>query len=205
MEGKSLNVNSSSAYATSRVRLQRVRDGVTFWGWLRSQNTATATIRSDTTLPYAEEDEYVLQVMTGARVMSDRCHLLRVEDREVEVALRGEAKVSAPVTAPRAQVRSLLTTLRVQNREVLAQILDASETGAGLLSPISLHSEDLVRLEVRNGKDLVMVQGKVRYCRPAKEMGQFRVGLQLEAGDKLDTIQWGRVIQSMGEDLRRVA
>lgn len=198
-------VDNTSTFATSRVRLQRVQDGVTFWGWLRGQGTQEATIRIDHDVQELAEGEYVLQVMSGTRVASTHCAIREVLGQDVVLTLLGETKVTAPVTPPRSRVGAIHAILSTAERDAVVQILDASDTGAGILSPICLPLGHAVQLEVKTELGSVHVKGETRYCRPARELGQFRVGVQFDTSDARNIHLWSHVVHQGGDQGQRRA
>ena len=197
-------MSSSPTLATSRVRLQRVSDGVTHWGWLRTQGPQSAIVRLDSPLVLVVNEEYLLQVASGSRVTTDHCWTVALQDRDVELRLRGEAKVSAPVKAPRAAVRSLAAKVSYRDREATAQVVDASETGAGLLCWISVDPGETLVVTVQSHRGPSVATAEVRYCRPTQELGQFRIGVQI-TGSTEGTVPWSVAISDSDPQLRQAA
>ncbi len=98
---------------------------------------------------------------------STRTRMIRVRERT------GEERRAAP-RHPEAGTGRLV----VAGKDHPVQILDGSETGFGLLSPVPVEPDTSVRLDIDDGREAEIYEALVIYC-ARKEEGQYHLGLDI--------------------------
>ena len=198
-------MQSSTPFATPRVRLERAGDGQLSWGWLPFLGTGVARLR----LPKSETanigDRYTVQVQGSLRVTTFLGEVVSMEDGETHLRVLGQVRCTSPTETPRTTTQSLQGLIRFGEWETLGEVVDASERGAGLLMPMAVSPGVRVAIEVATEHGPLEVAGEARYCRPLDApSGQFRVGVQFEPASHGVAAQWALLIGQDG-NRRRVA
>lgn len=188
-------------FINRRVRLQRVHDGRFFSGWVKSSKASHVTIGGIGSHDIEPNQQFALEVYGTQRTAFFYGEVTLCQGRTLTLAVTSEIKCVSPTNEDaRLQVAEREITITWEGESMRAWLVDVSLNGAGFYAECELMRGDMLQLEVPTPGGRALLEGTVRYCRPAADRnGMFRVGVRLEARDRLQSAKWTAILNDPDE------
>lgn len=183
----------SNNFSHMRTRLQRLRDGEVFNGWVMDFNESEAVVRLNAAEDSSEvQDTYLVEIFGKKCDAIFQASVRMGFDNQAYLTVRDGVSYRPASENARLEVDGVSCHLWLNGCEMNGKVIDVSDAGAGVVlnSALAPRAEVVVVFVSESGS--LRAEGDVRYCRPDLE-GRYRVGLALKPkvrGGKAPWRQW---------------
>jgi hypothetical protein len=183
-------------FVNNRARLQRLTDAKLCSGWVKELTTTHLFLRPSTPTHCMPGDLYYVEIHGGGRNATFRAQFnLHVGD-DLVFDIVTAIQFGSSSENVRQAVNGMAGNAEVDGNSVSLFVVDVSEGGAGLLSPVALPKGAMIDLEIETPQGLVRCCAEVRYSRPdAVRSGYFRTGVAFQPMPRLERARWQRMLE----------
>ncbi|MBC8066190.1 MAG: PilZ domain-containing protein [Chlorobia bacterium] len=190
----------------TRCRLQRLTDLKFFSGWIRSVASKQVEVELKDSIAVEVGNRFNLEAAVDMANVGLPCILTRAAGASLQLSVVGEPVFSTPGQEARYRAEGISVSISGSDLSVLAQAVDVSASGIGVLVRDQIPRFARVRLMVQAQSTYFECAGLVRYCRPdAESQSMYRVGFQVEFDDRLSRAMWLRLVQSTASSVAKAA
>lgn len=202
-------MKATPTFVTTRARVLRKGASHHIWGWIQYLGPGLAKVRLQDNPALEIRESLAVEVQGPDRLGTFEAEVVSHEGGETLLRITGDIRYTTMTDPPRVAVQEIYARVRIGESEAVAEVVDASPRGAGLLVSVPLPVGITVQVELRHASQgNVSVKGETRYCQEnSAKPGQYRVGIQLDASDRVAMARWAQAIEGnrRGAPERRTA
>ncbi len=213
---------STSDFIGTRTRFQRFSDSKLMHGWISSFTLSHLTVRATTDHYLQKGDRFIFHVSsphTNARFVADfsavdglelfrtmnlqfdgenQANVIEVPEASFQFRVVSQLEYQPPTEEVRQAVGGWVVEVRRENGSFENAFLsDVSETGAGILSPVSYQRGELVSLRLEAQMRSLELNAEVRYSVRSKiAPDMFKSGLKLCEFGRLEGAVWRNFLKA---------
>lgn len=185
--------SGGKSWAGTRARVQRLRDGKLFGGWiLRDVSGGISVAMTGHKLEVGD----VCSIQSfgwHSRVTRGICIL--VTDEEVSFRLEGQEIVRASAFEPRVSRKNLMAMIRTADALIPAEVCDISPNGLSLACDRKIGKGETLLLNIRVGDDVLRISVIVANVRTEDE--QTRLGVKITGMNTADYDTWQALFEKI--------
>jgi len=185
-------------FQNMRCRLQRLCDLKIFSGWIESFDRPRCQIRvSGGNSPIVPGQTFQVEVVGAERKVSFSAVVHSMSAVSAVLTIESAIHFTQKQEAARIYVQPVHGHLESDGVNLPMVVVDASETGIGLIVEVPIEKSKHVTLCLIHGINKFHCTAEVRYCRPLRdEPGKFRCGLLIQHMSRIDRARFLEMINN---------